>query len=129
MMTYMEDMFGISFGYGQWILYAFPFVLIMMPLTWVMLNWRFKPKINDLGPALSTLKQDIARMEGWNRKQVVAVVIFLLMLLGWITEKNLLLQLTGIRLGIGVIAVAGAVAYLLAGVVNWRDYQKRSIGG
>jgi len=30
-----------------------------------------------------------------------------------------------IRLGIGVIAVAGAVAYLFAGVVNWRDYQEK----
>ena len=30
-----------------------------------------------------------------------------------------------VRLGIGVIAVAGAVAYLLTGVVNWRDYQER----
>jgi anion transporter len=125
MMTYMEDMFGITIGYGQWIIYAFPFVLIMMPLTWVILNWRFKPKVNDLGPALDTLKQDISRMGGWNRKQVIAVVIFLAMLLGWVTEKNLLLELTGIRLGIGVIAVAGAVAYLLAGVVNWRDYQDK----
>ena len=34
-------------------------------------------------------------------------------------------KLTGIRLGIGVIAVAGAVLYLLFGVVNWRDYQEK----
>jgi di/tricarboxylate transporter len=37
----------------------------------------------------------------------------------------LILQWTGIRLGIGVLAVAGAVAYLLTGVVNWRDYQEK----
>lgn len=109
----------------QWILYAFPFVLVMMPLVWVMLNWRFKPRIRDLAPALDTLKRDISRMGPWNRNQVIAVAIFLVMLLGWITESNLLLRLTGIRLGIGVLAVAGAVAYLLAGVVNWRDYQNK----
>ncbi len=125
MMTYMEDMFGLSMGYGEWIVLAFPFVLIMMPLVWLMLNWRFKPKVRDLTPALDTLNRDIARMGGWNRNQVIAVVIFLLMLLGWITESNLLLRLTGIRLGIGVLAMAGAVAYLLTGVVNWRDYQER----
>ncbi len=125
MMTYMEDMFGISIGYGQWILYGMPFVLIMMPVLWIILNRIFKPRIRDLGPALETLKQDIDNMGGWNRKQVIAIVIFLVMLLGWITEKNLILQITGIRLGIGVIAIAGAVAYLLAGVVNWRDYQEK----
>ena len=64
-------------------------------------------------------------MGGWNRKQIVAITVFLVMLIGWITEKNLLEQLIGVRLGIGVIAMAGAVAYLLLGVVNWRDYQEK----
>ena len=125
MITYMEDMFGISMGYGEWIILAFPFVLIMMPVVLVTLNWRFKPRIRDLTPALDTLKRDIARMGPWNKQQIIAVAIFLVMLLGWITESNLLLKLTGIRLGIGVLAVAGAVAYLLAGTVNWRDYQTK----
>ena len=124
-MTYMEDMFGISMSYGQWIVFGMPFVLIMMPVLWLLLRWRFKPRIRDLGPALETLKQDISRMGGWNRKQIAAVVIFLVMLLGWITESNLLKALIGVRLGIGVLAVAGAVAFLLAGVVNWRDYQQK----
>ena len=125
MMTYLEDMFGINIGYGEWIIYAFPFVLVMMVFLWAMVNWRFKPQIRDLSPALTVLREDISRTGGWNRKQILAIVIFIVMLLGWITEKNLILQLTGIRLGIGVIAVAGAVAYLLTGVVNWRDYQEK----
>ena len=125
MMTYMEDMFGLSIGYGQWIMYGMPFVLIMMPVTWFTLNRAFRPKIKDLRPAMMTLKKDIDRMGGWNRKQVIAVVIFVVMFLGWVTEKNLILQMTGIRLGIGVIAVAGAVAYLLTGIVNWRDYHEK----
>jgi len=125
MMTYMEDMFGISIGYGQWVLYGMPFVIIMMPVLWITINRVFKPKIHDLRPALDSLKADISRMGGWNRNQIIAVIIFVLMLFGWITEKNLIVSLTGVRLGIGVIAVAGAVAYLLTGVVNWRDYQEK----
>jgi sodium-dependent dicarboxylate transporter 2/3/5 len=91
----------------------------------MLLNARFRPTISDLGPALETLKRDIARMGSWTRKQVIAVVIFLVMLFGWITESSLLQSLLGIRLGIGVLAVAGAVAYLLCGVVNWRDYHEK----
>jgi sodium-dependent dicarboxylate transporter 2/3/5 len=125
MMTYLEDMFGITVGYGQWIVYGMPFVLIMMPILWFTVNWRFKPKIHDLRPALTTLKRDISHMGGWNKKQIAAVIIFLVMFLGWVTEQNLIKSLIGIRLGIGVIAVAGAVTYLLSGVVNWRDYQEK----
>jgi len=125
MMTYMEDMFGISIGYGQWMLFGMPFVIIMMPILWLAVNKFFKPKIRDLTPALNTLKNDIDRMGGWNRKQIIAIIIFLVMLFGWITESSLIAKLIGIRLGIGVIAIAGAVAYLLTGVVNWRDYQEK----
>lgn len=71
------------------------------------------------------LKRDIDHMGGWSKKQVLALVIFGVMFLGWVTEQNIILELTGIRLGIGVIAIAGAVAYLLTGVVNWRDYHER----
>lgn len=125
LMTYMEDMFGLTIGYGQWMLYGMPFVIIMMPVLWFTLNWRFKPQIQDLSPALQSLNADIGRMGGWNRNQILAIVIFLAMFVGWVIESNLILQWTGIRLGIGVLAIAGAVAYLLTGVVNWRDYQEK----
>ena len=124
-MTYLEDMFGISIGYGQWMLYGMPFVLIMMPVLWLLLHWRFKPKITDMSGALDSLRKDIVRAGPWNRKQVIAVIVFVIMLLGWILESNVLKSLLGIRLGIGVIAIAGAVAYLLFGVVNWRDYHQK----
>jgi len=48
------------------------------------------------------------------------------MIFGWFTEKAFYqLGIYPIRFGIGVIAMAGAVAYLLAGIVNWRDYQTK----
>ncbi len=44
MMSYTEDMFGIVIGFAQWCLYAVPFLAFMLPLTWVVINWRFKPQ-------------------------------------------------------------------------------------
>jgi di/tricarboxylate transporter len=97
-----------------------------MPLTWLVINWRFKPQITDLGPAIRVVREELAREGGrWTRPQIVSVVIFLVMLTAWITENNLLLKLTGIRFGIGTLAVMGGIAYMLAGIVNWRDYQTR----
>jgi sodium-dependent dicarboxylate transporter 2/3/5 len=91
-----------------------------------MVNWRFKPKISSLGPAMKYLETEIGRMGGWNKKQIWALIIFVVMVYGWFTEKAFYdLGIYPVRLGIGVLAVGGAVAYLLAGVVNWRDYQER----
>ncbi len=126
MMTYLEDMFGFDIGYFQWVTYAFPFVIAMIPCTWIVLNWRFKPKVTNLRPAMEHLKSEIDKMGAWNKHQIIALIIFVIMLFGWFTEK--ICYNAGIypmRLGIGVIAIAGAVAYLLTGIVNWRDYQEK----
>jgi anion transporter len=126
MMGYAEDMFGIQMGFGQWCIYCIPMLALTVPVTWIMINWRFKPAVTDLGTALSVVKGEVARVGGkWTGQQKISVAIFLAMLFCWITEKNLILNLTGIRFGIGVIAVMGALAYIFSGVVNWRDYQTK----
>ena len=126
MMTYLNDMFGLDIGYFQWMTYCFPFVFISIPITWFMLNMRFKPKITSLAPAMRQLEQEIGKMGPWNRNQIVALIIFLVMVFGWLTEKTFFESgILPVRLGIGVIALAGAVAYLFAGITNWRDYQER----
>ncbi len=126
MMTYLADMFGIDIGYFQWVTYCFPFLIVMIPITWIVVNWRFKPKIRSLAPAMNHLRNEIDKMGGWSTKQKWALVIFVIMVFGWFTEKSFYnMGIYPIRLGIGVIAVAGAVAYIFAGVVNWRDYQER----
>jgi anion transporter len=126
MMTYLNDMFGLDIGYFQWVTYCFPFLLMMIPLTWIIVNLRFKPRIRSLAPAMEQLEYEISRMGGWNSKQIWALVIFVIMVFGWFTEKSFYdMGIYPIRLGIGVLAVGGAVAYILAGVVNWRDYQEK----
>ena len=122
-MNYLEDLYGITISYGQWILYAMPFVLVMMLLVWLMVNMMFHPKIRDLQPAMRTLRSDIEHMGPWNRQQLFTLLIFLLAIVGWITDKTLLRDLLGFSPGIGVIAVAGAVIYMISGVVQWKDYQ------
>ncbi|MBS3758290.1 MAG: DASS family sodium-coupled anion symporter, partial [Desulfobacterales bacterium] len=126
MMTYLNDMFGFDIGYFQWVTYCFPFVILMIPIAWFLVNWRFKPQIHSLAPAMKHLRSEIDRMGGWNRYQIIAIIIFLIMVFGWFTEKAFYqIGIYPIRLGIGTIAVAGAVAYIMAGVVNWRDYQEK----
>lgn len=126
MMNYVEDMFGIQIGFGQWCIYCIPYLIFVIPVTWFVINKRFKPSVRNLGNALTLVKQESMKMGGrWTRQQIISLVIFGAMLLCWITENNLLFKLTGIRFGIGVLAVMGAVAYIFAGVVNWRDYQTK----
>ncbi|MGE4422193.1 MAG: DASS family sodium-coupled anion symporter [Pseudodesulfovibrio sp.] len=126
MMTYLTDMFGMDIGYAQWMMYCMPFIFVMIPITWFATNMLFKPRITSLAPAMKHLEGEISKMGKWNKNQIWAMIIFAVMVFGWFTEKGFYnMGIYPVRLGIGVIAVAGAVAYLLAGVVNWRDYQEK----
>jgi solute carrier family 13 (sodium-dependent dicarboxylate transporter), member 2/3/5 len=126
MVGYLRDMFGYDIGFFQWVTYCFPFLILMIPLAWLLTNWLFKPRIHSLAPAMDHLRNEIAKMGKWNGKQIWALIIFVVMLILWFTEKDLYESgIIPIRLGVGVVAVAGAIAYLIVGVVNWRDYQQK----
>ena len=127
MMGYTEDMFGFSITFVQWLVYCAPFLLYLIPITWVVLNWRFKPEQRSLANAMALVKSEVNKVGGggWTRPQIISLTIFVVMFTSWITENNLILQLTGIRFGVGVLAVMGGIAYILAGIVNWRDYQTK----
>lgn len=126
LMTYLSDMFGMDIGYFQWITYCAPFLVVMIPATWLLINWQFKPRIHSLAPAMDQLRKEIDKMGGWSRNQISALIIFVIMVFGWFTEKTFYeMGILPIRLGLGVLAMAGAVAYLMAGIVNWRDYQEK----
>ena len=86
----------------------------MIPVTWFFVNWRFKPKILPWRRPWISCDMKSARMGAWNRKQIIAMIIFVVMVFGWFTEKSFYdMGIYPVRLGIGVIAMAGAVAYLL----------------
>ena len=58
----LNDMFGIDIGYWHWMTYGMPFVLLFIPITWFIVNWRFKPRITSLAPAMIQLKEEIDRL-------------------------------------------------------------------
>lgn len=91
-----------------------PLPAVMIPVTWFT-NIRFRPKIVSPAPSMAHLKSKIDKMGGWNRKQIRALIIFLVMVFGWFTEKAFhQLGIYPVRLGIGTIAVGGAIVSSLA---------------
>jgi len=50
----------------------------------------------------------------------MGLVVFL-----WITDKTLVAGLLGFSLGLGGIAISGAVLYMLCGLTSWKDYEDR----
>ena len=99
--------------YLRWMIYAYPIFLVQLPLLVGILYWSFKPEHRDLAPAVSKLKEQVAGEGPLKGKDRVAIVLFLLILLGWITLSS--------RIGMGTVAILGVAAFLIAGLVRWED--------
>ncbi len=99
--------------YLTWMLYAYPMFLIQLPIVSSLLFWTFKPEYKDLSRAVARLRTQVAMdgplgPRGWS-----SIFLFMATIVGWIAFSE--------SLGLGIVAISGAIAFLVAGLVRWED--------
>lgn len=99
--------------YITWISYAYPVFLIQLPFVTLILNWTFKPEYQQLTRSVAKLRQQIVMEGPMKPVDWLAIVIFILILLGWIFLSG--------DTGLGTIAILGAAIFLVTGLVRWED--------
>jgi solute carrier family 13 (sodium-dependent dicarboxylate transporter), member 2/3/5 len=99
--------------YLTWMLYAYPMFLLQLPIVTALLFWTFKPEQRDLSRAVARLRTQVAMdgplgARGWS-----SIALFIATIIGWIMFSE--------QLGLGIVAISGAIAFLVAGLVRWED--------
>jgi solute carrier family 13 (sodium-dependent dicarboxylate transporter), member 2/3/5 len=100
-------------GYLTWMLYAYPMFLVQLPLVTGLLFWTFKPEYTDLSRAVARLRTQVMMDGPLGGQGWTAIALFLATIFGWIAFSE--------TLGLGIVAICGAVAFLIAGLVRWED--------
>jgi sodium-dependent dicarboxylate transporter 2/3/5 len=113
MLDYWRSLFGIHVGYLDWMKYAYPMILLQIPiLPWLLLR-TFRPEVTDVRRALVRLRQQVRQSGRLSTAEWQTIAIFLLVLLSWVTLSG--------RYGLGIVALLGASLYLILGLVKWDD--------
>lgn len=99
--------------YARWMLFAYPIFLVQVPFVTVILLFTFRPEYRDLSRAVVKLRQQVEAEGSMKKTDWVAIIMFFIVLLGWIFFSD--------TVGMGTIALLGAAAFLVAGLVNWED--------
>ena len=107
-------MSDIRIGYAEWMIYAFPITLILIPVAGFLLLKTFKSEVSDLSEVVNTLKKEDSETP-IGAKQLLIIGIFLITLALWIFGRNY-------GIGLGTAAITGAILYLVFGLARWRDY-------
>ena len=93
--------------------YAYPMFLLQLPLVTFILLVTFRPEYRDLSRAVVKLRAEVELQGPLKPGDWVAILIFTLVLAGWITISA--------DIGMGTVAVLGAIGFLVAGLVRWED--------
>ena len=99
--------------YAKWMLYAYPMFLIQLPIVTFILFITFRPEHRDLSRAIVKLRAQVAAEGPMKSSEWLTIALFFLVLLGWILFSQ--------DVGMGTVAVSGAVAFLITGLVRWED--------
>lgn len=99
--------------YVTWMMYAYPMFLLQLPIVTALLFWTFKPEQRDLSRAVARLRTQVEMdgplgPRGWS-----SIGLFIATIIGWILFSE--------QLGLGIVAIGGAIAFLVAGLVRWED--------
>lgn len=105
--------FRYSVSYLDWMLYAYPIFLVQLPLMHLILRMTFKTDITDLGPAVEKLKEQVGKEGAMTGRHYLAIALFVLILIGWVGFSS--------NVGMGTIAILGAVLFMIFGLVRWDD--------
>ena len=115
----------IDVSFMQWVSMGVMYTVAMSVVMAFLLPMLFKPEVDDLSEAVGFLKKDLQKHGAMTNQQKLVAGIMALVVVMWITDKSLVKDLLGFSLGLGGIAVSGAVLYMLFGLTSWKDYEDK----
>jgi len=121
MLGYFSE-FGLgNISYLDWIKYAYPMLLLEIPIASVLLWMTFKPEQRILDSAVRKLKVKVTKAGKVTGNQMMAIGIFVFVFLGWVFLSP--------YLGLGIIALMGVFLYLSFGLIEWQDINRNTNWG
>ena len=99
--------------YLRWMMYAYPMFLLQLPLVTLVLLFTFRPEHRDLSRAVVRLRAQVNEEGPMRPGDWVSILFFFAILWGWIFLSA--------DIGMGTVALLGASAFLIAGLVRWED--------
>ena len=121
MIGYLSE-FGLGeISYLEWMKYVYPLMLIEIPIAAIILWFTFTPKQKIMDSAVRKLKVSVAKSGKLNNNQVMAIIVFIMVFLGWVFLSPVI--------GLGIVALIGVFFYLSFRLIEWQDITRRTNWG
>ncbi|MHA2425874.1 MAG: SLC13 family permease, partial [Candidatus Thorarchaeota archaeon] len=87
--TYINSFLGTEFTFMSWIPFGLPVVLIMLPIIWQWLMFRFKlPRdVEEMSELKEVSEREYLKLGPMNTQQKLVIVVFISVVVLWLTES------------------------------------------
>ncbi|WRS30137.1 DASS family sodium-coupled anion symporter [Actinomycetaceae bacterium MB13-C1-2] len=88
--AYVKENYGMTIGFGQWMLFAGPTAVIFLFIGWLMLTRvLFPPEISDIPGGKETIDKELAELGPMSRGEKLAGIVFIAAAFSWLLVPTL----------------------------------------
>ena len=118
MIGYLAEFGMAKISYLEWMKYAYPMLLLEIPITSAVLWFTFTPSQKVMDSSVRKLKVQVAKNGKMTLDQLLAIIIFIAVFLGWVFLSP--------YIGLGIVALCGVFLYLSFGLVEWKQINENT---
>jgi anion transporter len=107
---------GAAISYAEWIKIGFLPALIMTLLTWLLIQYMYKPEQPAIPGGEEYVREKLAAMGKISGKEIYTLLVFLAVVVLWATGS-----ITKIDTTVACLAAAVALFFPKVGVISWND--------
>jgi sodium-dependent dicarboxylate transporter 2/3/5 len=107
------ETFKYLVSYLKWIIVSYPIFLAQLPFVILILFTTFKPEQKHITRAVVKLRTQIEKEGKMKSSDWITILVFFATLMGWIFLSS--------TVGLGTIALVGAITFMVLGLVRWDD--------
>ena len=120
MINYLQEFSSININYWEWMKHAYPILIVQLVVAYFVLQFAFPTTLKNI--QIKGYKKKIAKSNTRdNINHLFSLIIILLIVISWFLFNE--------ELGLGIIALCGALIFMICGMVSWEVINKNTNWG
>ena len=120
MINYLQEFSNVSIDYWKWMKHAYPILMIQLVVAYFVLQFTFPSSLNNIkmrGFKKNVGKTDVKK----NINHLFSCLIIIGIVSSWFAFNAIY--------GLGIIALAGALTFMIFGMISWEEINKNTNWG
>ena len=120
MINYLQEFSNVHIDYWKWMKHAYPILIIQLLVAYFVLQFTFPSSLKNI--QIKGFKKKVQASDTKkNINHLFSCLIIVFIIFSWFTFND--------KYGLGIIALAGALSFMIFGMISWEEINKNTHWG